>query len=112
MAVFDWAESDGSDVGFKTRVNKVRYGDGYEQRAADGLNPVMQSWRLKFDDVDNAIGNDLIAFLIARGGVEAFDWTPKWATTAIKVICEDWNRSIARGDLSNISATFEQRFVP
>ncbi len=111
MAVFDWAESDGSDVGYKARVLKAQYGDGYAQTTPDGLNPVMQTWRLKFDDVDNAIGNDIMAFLKAQVGT-AFDWTPKWATNAIKVSCEEWNRGIARGDLSNISATFEQKFQP
>lgn len=112
MAVFDWAESDGSDVGFKVRVLKTRFGDGYEQRAADGLNPITQSWHLKFDNVDNDIGTEIVNFLKARAGVEAFDWTPKWATSAIKVVCEDWSRSIAPGDLTNLSMTFEQRFVP
>jgi phage-related protein len=112
MAIFDWAESDGSDVGVKTAVKGLQFGDGYEQRSPDGINNIMQRWQLRFDDVDNSIANDIVGFLALRAGWQAFDWTPKWSTAPIKVICKEWTRSIARGDLSNIVCTFEQRFEP
>jgi phage-related protein len=112
MAIFDWAESDSSGVDYKPRIKSLQYGDGYEQRSADGMNPIAQRWQLKFDDVDNSIANDIIGFLVARGGWQAFDWTPKWATSAIRVVCKEWSRNIARGDLSNITCTFDQRFEP
>jgi phage-related protein len=85
---------------------------GMATRSADGINNVMQRWRLRFDDVHTVGGDAIVAFLIARAGWEAFDWTPKWATSAIRVICKEWNRSITRDNLSSIVCTFEQRFEP
>jgi phage-related protein len=62
--------------------------------------------------VDNAIADDILAFLRARGGVEAFDWTPKWETTAIRCKCAKWSRAPDGVGLSRISARFEQVYEP
>lgn len=112
MAVFDWAESDRSSIDTTPRVKAVAFGDGYEQRAPDGLNNLAQEFPLSFDDVDNDIGDAIIAFLEARGGYEAFDWTPKWATTAVRVKCPNWSRSIASAVSCNISAKFVRVYEP
>lgn len=114
MAVFDWAESNKLTLTEQPRVTATRFGDGYEQRSADGLNNLAQVWDLNFEQVDPAVADDILAFLRARGGVEAFDWTPRWATDPIRVKCPKWTRSPeGLGDgTSRITATFEQVFEP
>lgn len=112
MAVFDWAESSRINLDEQPKVLANRYGDGYEQRAPDGINNLAQVWDLNFEQVDNPIADDIIAFLRARAGVEAFDWTPKWHTVVIRVKCAKWSRGTDGEGLSRISARFEQVFEP
>jgi phage-related protein len=111
MAVFDWAETDATNVDVQARIRTAQFGDGYQQRSPDGLNPVVQTWSLSFDDCDNDVATTLIAFLRANIGL-AFDWTPKWGTTPIKVTCGQWSRAIASEYSCNIRAEFKQVFEP
>ena len=114
MAVFDWGESINSTMDEEPRVRRSQFGDGYEQRTPDGINAVVQVWDLNFERVDDAIADEIIAFLRARAGVEAFDWTPRWGTSPIRVKCGKWTRRPdGDGDgLSRISARFEQVYEP
>jgi phage-related protein len=111
MAVFLWGETDAQEDA-EPRVNRARYGDGYEQRSGDGINNLLRKWRLRFDNCDPAIAQEIIDFLEARNAVEAFDWTPKWGTVATKVVCPSWQRSKAGRGLVNISCSFEERAEP
>lgn len=112
MAVFDWAESDRSNLDEEPRVKRAKFGDGYEQRQGDGINTTAQLWDLSFEEVDDSIADTIIAFWRTHGGVDSFDWTPKWGTAPIKVVCRKWGRSIAGIGLSSLSAKFEQVFEP
>jgi phage-related protein len=112
MPVFDWAEGDASRVSHQPRVRRTVFGDGYEQRSPDGLNAIAQTWSLTFNNVDNAIADDIEAFLTAQKGCLAFDWTPKWKATPIKVVCEGFERAIDGEFASNLSCTFRQVFEP
>ena len=63
--------------------------------------------------MDDAVAADMLAFLRARGGVEAFSYVPLWATVAIRVVCPRWRRVLGgRIGTSAITATFEQVFEP
>ena len=113
MADWVWVESPGSALDETPRVRSARFGDGYEQRAPDGLNPTEQMWPLQFNDVDNTIADEMIVFLRDKNGVTPFSYVPLWATLAIRVICRSWRRSQgSRYGMSTISATFEQVFEP
>jgi phage-related protein len=115
MAVFDWVESPGTQLSEEPVISSTRFGDGYEERAPAGLNPVRQEWNLQFRAIDSEVADAIVAFLRARVsatlGLEAFDWTPLWATTAIRVTCKAWNRSHDEtpGE-STVVATFRQVF--
>lgn len=110
--VFDWAESDRTSLDEEPRVKKAKFGDGYEQRQADGINSTAQIWSLSFEEVDDSIADVIIAFWRTHGGVDSFDWTPKWATSPIRVVCPRWGRTIAGVGLSNMTARFEEVFEP
>jgi phage-related protein len=112
MAVFDWAETNATSLSAEARVRTMVLGDGYEQRAPDGLNPVRQTWQLSFEGSDNAAADAMVAFWHTHAGAAAFDWTPLWAATPIRVVCAAWSRAPATADTSDLSATFRQVFEP
>jgi len=60
----------------KPRVLKAKYGDGYEQRAGDGINTLEESWDLVWSNRTLAESNKILKFLEDQGGYSAFDWYP------------------------------------
>lgn len=113
MADWVWVESPGTSLDEEPRVRAAKFGDAYEQRAPDGLNSLAQMWPLQFNDVDNAIAEEMINFLRDKNGVTAFSYVPLWSTLTIRVICRSWRRSQgSQYGMSSISARFEQVFEP
>lgn len=117
METWLWAEGNGTTLAEEPRISSTQFGDGYEQTAVDGLNPIRQEWSFTFKGMDAATGDEMIAFLRARvsalNGLEPFLWTPLWSTTAITVTARKWTRTAA-GDygFSDIAVTFRQWFGP
>lgn len=116
MEDFIWTESPGTTVQKKPRVRSTRFGDGYEERAPDGLNPMSETWSLSFRGIDLEMADEIEAFLDARlsaiAGLEAFNYVPLWRTVAIRVVCREWTRS--QDDDPNtctINASFEREYV-
>jgi phage-related protein len=113
MATFTWAESTSTSLSEEPRVRRVAFGDGYEERAPDGLNSIAQEWDLSFDGVAVEGGDAIVVFFRAHGAVTAFDWWPKWAAGPIKVVCTQWSRTLTGvWDESDIRAHFKQVFEP
>lgn len=112
MAIFTWTPEFGATEEKKPRVRTVSFGDGYEQRARDGINTNPSKWTLQFNMRDNDETAAISAFLNERGGSEAFDWTPPYEVTAIRVVCRTWTKALVKFNLNNISATFEQVYEP
>jgi phage-related protein len=110
MAVFTYTPDFGAQVTKQPSVRSVKFSDGYEQRIAYGLNTAPQSWNLSFAQRTDAEAAAIEAFLSARNGVEAFDWTPPNGAQQFKFICRQWTRSLDRANLNTVSATFEQVF--
>lgn len=112
MAVFTWIPDRGFRTENKPRVLSAKYGDGYEQRVADGINSLIRSWSLTFKSRTIIDSDAMVAFLEARGGVEAFDFTPPGTSTTYKVICSQWNVSYPATVGRDLTATFTQVFEP
>lgn len=91
------------------RVRIAQFGSGYSQRATFGLNQNPKVWNLTWN-VSEADADTIEDFLDARGGAEAFEWTPLAETTEYKWICRSWEKSIPYVGRATISATFEQVF--
>lgn len=116
MADYIWTESAATALEVAPRIGSTRFGDGYEERAPAGLNPITQAWQVRHVGVDNAIAEEIMAFLEARvsaiNGLEAFDWVPLWSTTAIRVTCRQWRRVQDEDpNTSSIDAVFTQEHV-
>jgi len=86
------------DRGLKTdqspRVLMAKYGDGYEQRVAAGINNLPESWDLTWNNRSNADANKVIKFLEDEAGVTTFDWYPPDTEISSTVTDTDTNKLI------------------
>jgi phage-related protein len=107
---FNW-KHDAKPTGTKTfRVLGAQFGDGYKQRAADGINNDSQSWPLTFTGRSTDLA-PIMAFLDARAGWQSFYWTPPLGAQGFYT-CDKYDRRQLGGDAWQITATFEQSFQP
>ena len=92
-----------------TRTLQANFGDGYTQRAADGINITKDIWQLRWIGLSSTDSDTLTDFFEARGGWEEFEWTPHGEVSAKKFICKNWNKTWNRSEeCINIEAQFEQ----
>lgn len=110
---FKWSPQKGYSVERTPNVSVVKLGDGYEQRQAKGINPLMDKYSLTFKGVDDTkcnkpnVARQAEAFLKARMAVEAFYWTPSDTGVQKLFVCRSW--SITKtGLLYELTAIFEQ----
>lgn len=78
MASFPFPDkiSQASSSSKDQKVIISAYGDGYEQRAALGINSMTMTWQLYLPMMTLTDRNTFRAFFDAHGRVIAFDWTP------------------------------------
>lgn len=106
--IFTWAVAFAAQVSLKPRVLSAKFGDGYEQRVADGINSALESWAITVNSISEVAGASAIeAFLRTQAGVTAFQWTTRYGRTAL-FVCREWRRSQTGPTSSQISATFEE----
>tara|TARA_B100001939_G_scaffold340682_1_gene349224 strand:- start:1585 stop:1926 length:342 start_codon:yes stop_codon:yes gene_type:complete len=111
MALFpDIAPDYGATKKAKPKVRIAQFGSGYSQRTTFGLNQDPKNWSLKWEYLSPTDADTIEDFLEARGGVEAFEWTPPDDTTEYKWICREWDKSLPFCLRYTITATFEQVF--
>lgn len=112
MATFTYTPDWSARQTTKPRIRVVAFGDGYEQRQADGINARNDVWDLTFENRSNSDTAAIVGFLEARNAVEAFDWTPPNEATAIKVVCREWNKTVTRFNLNTVTAQFQRVYEP
>ena len=109
MNTFTWIAAD-AVRSVKPAVYCAKFGDGYEQNAPAGLNFLPETWELQFKCRSPADADAILAFLVAQGGWQKFQWTPPRAAGPILVICRKWSDATKVGGITSVSATFEQTF--
>jgi phage-related protein len=109
MSTFTWRPSFGSDKDVKNAVSEAKFGDGYTQRTAMGINSQKDDWTLKFDSIDTTTAQAIDDFLKARGGYQSFTWVNLDGVSGT-YLCKTWKRNYADEDKETISATFERVF--
>lgn len=90
------------------RILTANLGDGYKQRAADGINCAPESWTITWINRPYADIDTLDDFFILYGGHDSFDWTPPRGSSSNKYICPNWSRTYSQPDNDDITATFIQ----
>ena len=94
----------------RPRVFVAQFGDGYSQRTAAGLNAQPQIWTVSWSPVTQTHADTITNFLAARGGVQAFRWTPPGQTTQRVFVCREWTVTPRGAQLVDISASFVEVF--
>ena len=96
----------------KPKVLFAQFGDGYEQRLADGINTLEETFQVSFNTRTKEEIDDIVAFFENKAGVTAFIYTipdsNNSGETAIKVVCSTWNKTWAYGDYYSATATFKR----
>lgn len=113
METFTPPVAPSPDLGFavEPRVLVTRFGDGYSQRAADGLNTMRRRYEsLRWENVSQAEAAAMIAFFEARQGVEAFLWTPPDTGVQAKYRATRWAQSRRTAASFVVTASFVQEF--
>lgn len=90
------------------RVRTARFGDGYSQRVAEGINPINQTWNLQFNSRPIDEANIIEEFFRTKSGVSSFTWLPTGESVEVKVICQKWAKTYESHISANITATFER----
>ena len=113
MQIFSPPVNPSPDLGheIEPRVLLARFGDGYSQRAADGLNTQQRRYdSLRWDNVSQAEADAITGFFVARGGVEAFFWTPSDSGVTGKYRAVKWGRSRHTAEAYTVTASLIQEF--
>ena len=95
------------------KTHTMSFGDGYEQRVADGINVLDQTMSVSFSSRPKAEIDDLVAFFESLGGVSKFkfsleDSNESSSTETIFCICPSWNQTWAFENFYTLSATFRR----
>ena len=91
-------------------IHSITYGDGFEQRIANGINNLQQTMAVTFNTRPKAEIDDIVAFFESLGGVSKFQMTIDDTNGAetIKVVCKTWNQTWDYDNFYSLSATFER----
>tara|TARA_B100000902_G_scaffold382069_1_gene419310 strand:- start:3033 stop:3431 length:399 start_codon:yes stop_codon:yes gene_type:complete len=107
----------------KPKVRTATFGDGYEQRIADGLNSIEETYSLTFNNRTKAEADDIIAFFDSNKGVSSFSFTYPDSNsgtndsagnpvTTIKVVCDTYNLRYTNDDFYGVNASFRRVYEP
>lgn len=109
MTTLTYLPTYGAAGDLEPRVFKSQFGEGYQQRTADGLHPLARKWNVEFADRNLTDANAIDAFFAAANGVLSFTWTPPSGVVG-QWLCPKWNRVAAGYNNWTISAAFEEVF--
>lgn len=94
----------------KPRVLKAEFGDGYAQRAADGINNNPLESAPRWTNLTEAEKNTIINFFDARAGYEAFLFTYEDEASAKGFVCEEWGWTHEDAAGYTVQARFREVF--
>jgi phage-related protein len=75
------------------RVLRAQFGDGYSQRAGDGLNTRRRTYELSWETLTLAEVNSILGFFEGLNDGEAFYWTPNDGSALTLFTVRDWGRT-------------------
>lgn len=102
--------SDSFGYDEEPRVKVAQFGDGYEQRAPDGINALARNWTLTFEPMTKAQRNILRDFCRARKGSEPFYWDTPDDDETVVVKATKWSIRRMSGDNWSVVVTFKEVF--
>lgn len=98
-----------SSATFTANVLQAGFGDGYEQTASAGLNPITGVYSVSWDLLSSSDLATLENFFVTEGGYRAFAYTFPGETTPRRFKCKTWTRTYT-GALFALKAEFREVF--
>lgn len=93
----------------KFRTIKASFGDGYSQRAADGINSKVDSWEVRWGALTREEMSTIESALDSIGGHGIIKWTPCGETVEKRFINSNGSYSRNRvGSIYAIAVSLEQ----
>lgn len=104
--------SGGTDQSKTPRIIRVRFGDGYSQRAEDGINTLSVKVNVAWEYLDPTFADEIESFLLEHGSTP-FIWVLPFETAERVFTCESCKRSYP-DQVGNIAlaATLIEEFDP
>ena len=98
-------------------VLRIQFGDGYEQRIAEGINSLKEIFNVAFTNRPKAEIDDIIAFFDNKKGTTAFNYTIPDTNAGgnertVKVVCEDYTQTYVYDDFYSCNATLRRVYEP
>lgn len=91
----------------KPKLNSAFFGDGYEQRAAKGINNNPKTWTVSFANLTDATATALMDFFDAANGVSSFTWVDLKGVSG-KYTCKEYSQTFTDEDKNTVNATLNQ----
>ena len=111
MKTFTWDIDASSSESTAHSVNKVRFGDGYEQVSSFGINNKRKTWQCSKQDYKSTI-DDIYNFLDSTQAVEPFYFQPIKTEQGFTARLDgEISRQKIGGDVWKISFNLEQVFI-
>ena len=85
--------SDQSTKSYSYKTLSAGYGDGYSQRANDGINNKVETWTVKYVPLLQADRNTVMTVFDTVQGVDYVTWTPPGDSTSKKYVIVGVNES-------------------
>ena len=93
------------------RVRRIQFGDGYQQRVADGIHNNPQRWSVSYERQRGVDIETLEAFFTGLGGVDAFQWTPPGESSPRAFVCASTDRDFDEYNaVQTLTCTFDESF--
>ncbi len=106
---FIWIPTYGTALTQKPSVSVNKFGDGYEQRVAIGINTIKRKWDVSFANRPTSTADAIEAFFEARASVQSFNWQPPHGAVG-KWVCREWSAQKTGPYTRSVTATFDEVF--
>lgn len=109
---FIWKCAPGLSVDNEPKIKKIQFGDGYSQKLNDGINNILPSINLTFENIDTEEVTAILHFLESRAGSESFVFlAPAPRGTLGRWTCERWTDTLDFYNNYTIQAKFDRSVV-
>lgn len=104
-------------IGFRTL--EASFGDGYTQKAADGINNKVQSYQISCKGATRVgcgpttpVIQQVRAFIDELKGYQSFQWEPPGMGLLFRFTCDGYQWAHNGNGVYTLTATFKQVFFP
>ena len=92
------------------KILEARYGNGYSQRAKDGLNNARATWELTWSGINKTELQTIQTAFDDAAGVDVFVWTPFGESLPKKWSIAEWSKAYTDDGFINVYATLNQEY--